>query len=908
MGTKETRQQEQTTEPNLKELKGALAPCYGCQNEKSGCQEGCPTGLPLDQIRRLVVDNGVPGLYAAAEIATNKNPLGLACTSACDPCQAEEGCRNRFSNPPMQALHRFVAKHFQDNLDQTEINIPTPNGKKVAIVGDGPAALTSAIKLAASGTKVEIFSESDQLGGLLNDIPRVGRKDMESIDSSGQQQSILRILEEAGLIEVRTNIRKSPTDDFGEFNGIVVATGLKYEVPKEFKSPNSQHAVNFIKDNECELGHPLQGQKVMIIGGGKTAVDAAILAKQLGAAEVEVIYRRDLGSMDEYQKLVKVGIRIRPQLEPEEAGASKASEGMARQGQGFENEDFVRFAQTKLVETPMEVDGSFGHKRQIEKTPLSETHRANLILWATPGNVMSDKVAEEWKAKGVPVEFAGDVRSIGEKTVANAVASGMKAAGEVLKKLNVEEQPIVPRPIVDTSAEFIKDHPTKTPFMVAAVPTSDASNIEACRAALSQDGCSGIVIKTSSFDSVPIEFPDHYMVATESGGQVNGMGNADHISRSGITKALETATKLKAEFPDKKIIVSIMSPRLRDWGVLAKMIKDAGLDGVECSFSCPQGNLKDEEGNDDKKLLEEFGIEDVEGYGGMLGQNIARSRAAARAMVQAVGPDFPISIKIPTSNTPFTQVVKELYAEGIRYFTCANSIHGAVETELDTEEPFQPGNGETFATVGYTGRGITTASLASVLTLAELKTATFEKGHEREGELMYPDLKIWGTGGMMSGKDAIAMLAAGADGVQFGTAIIERGVNIFEEALLVLQYYCDLYGTSAMQVVNSTSGRADFDELVEEKKGRNHEGIRLIANHDENACVDCGNCATTCNEGMHGAVTVEKGQKPRVDTDKCEGCGACAELCPVGAIEMTDLLQAAEDDFSLAEEEEISGP
>lgn len=883
MGTKET----QGHEPNLKELKGALAPCYGCQNEKGGCQEGCPTGLPLDQIRRLVVDNGVPGLDAAAEIATNRNPLGLACTSACDPCQAEEGCRNRLSSPPMQELHRFVARHFQENSDGFEINTPKPNGKKVAVVGDGPAALTTAIKLAASGTKVTIFSGNVGVGGLLNDIPRVKDNDAGGIDNLLDKfvdADRIEVLEESGQISPEDPLEK-------EFDGIVVATGLEYKVPKEFESPHAKHAVEFIKENRYELGHPLQGQRVMIIGGGKTAVDAATRAKELGAAEVEVIYRRDLGSMDEYQKLVKEGITIKPLLEPEEAGASKASEGMTRQGQGFENEDYVRFKQMKLVEIPMEIDGSFGRKRPTDKTGFTETHRANLILWATPGDVMSDKTAEEWKAKGVPVEFAGDVRSTGEKTVAKAVKSGMDAANSMLTELGVEEQPIIRHPVVNTSAEFIAGQSTKTPFMVAAVPTSDAANIEACRAALSQDGCSGIVIKTTSFDDKEIEFPDGYMVATESGGQVSGMGNADHISRAGITKALDTATVLKQEFPDKKIIVSIMSPRLRDWGVLAKMIKDAGLDGVECSFSCPQGNLKEKapgEESDDAKFMKELGIENVEGYGSMLGQNIAQSRAAAISMVRAVGPDFPVSIKIPTSNTPFTDVVKKLYAEGIRYFTCANSVHGAVQTDLGGNgEVFAPGEEGKFATVGYTGRGITPASLASVLTLAELKTAKFGEKHERAGELMHPGLKIWGTGGMMTGKDAIAMLAAGADGVQFGTGIIERGAKIFEEAKLVLEYYCHRYGVAAMDIINSTAGWSNFDALVKAKEGRRKQGIHLVAEHDEDQCVDCGNCATTCNDGMHGAVVAGvKGEKPHTNPDKCEGCGACAGLCPTGAIRM----------------------
>jgi len=153
----------------------------------------------------------------------------------------------------------------------------------------------------------------------------------------------------------------------------------------------------------------------------------------------------------------------------------------------------------------------------------------------------------------------------------------------------------------------------------------------------------------------------------------------------------------------------------------------------------------------------------------------------------------------------------------------------------------------------------------------------------------HPDLKIWGTGGMMSGKDAIAMLAAGADGVQFGTAIIERGVNIFEEALLVLQYYLYRYGKSAMDIVNS-AGEPKFGELLGIKEGRKKAGIHLVAIHDEDACVNCGNCVTTCNEGMHGAVVPgENGQKPHTNPDGCEGCGACEGLCPTGAIKTEEV-------------------
>ncbi len=835
-----------TVEYSDRELALALTPCYGCSNPQGGCQEGCPTGLPIDKIRRLVVNNGVPGLYAAATLAMDENPLGTVCVEACDPCLAEEGCRNKLSNIPVQALHEIVARHFADNMEHFVFSKPRPNGKKVAIVGDGPSAIAAAIKLAASGTKVVIFSESGSIGGLVNDIPRVKGESLDDTSKLiGQFEQFISIRLEKG----------SPSNLSEGFDGVIVASGLKYNVPNdsEGKPHRGMHAVEFIKEYANTVPTELlNGKKVMIIGGGKTAADAALLAQKLGA-QVEVFYRRDLGSMDDFKPIVDAGITVHPLLDPVKSGESLKD---AKEDGGCVNEYFVNFRE-------MEVDGEPSQgKRPVKATPLSKTHRANIVVWATPGEAETDSAYYELK---IPCVRAGDLMTK-EKTVAHAVNSGMNGAKYLMDQLGIEEKPILQQPDVDTSAEFIEGMKTKTPFMVAAVPTSDAANIHVCRTALNQEGCSGIVIKTVTFDDKEINMPAHYMQSVRTDGAVSGMGNADHISRAGITKALETAKRLKAEFPDKAIIVSIMSGTIKGWGVLAKMVKDAGLDGVECSFSCPQGNL-DEEGT----------IAQGESFGGMLGQNIPQAVAAAKEMIAAVGPDFPVSIKIPTSNTPFVRVAEALCEAGIRYITCANSVHGLVHAELGDnyggDEIFQPSHEGVVSAVGYTGAGITPASLASVHTLASAL-----KGR-------YPDLKIWGTGGMMSGKDGIAMLEAGADGVQFGTAIIERGVNIFEEALSTLRWYCHLFGKKAMDIVNGLNGRVDFDKLVEKSP-------KLVAVHNRDACVDCGNCETTCDEGMHGAVG-SVGSKLEAQPELCEGCGACAKLCPVDAIEMVATRGAA---------------
>ncbi|MFA6436599.1 MAG: FAD-dependent oxidoreductase, partial [Candidatus Gracilibacteria bacterium] len=584
--------------PTLKELKGALSPCYDCANEKGGCTASCPSGLPIADMIRLLLKNGVLGKYAAASLAMNANPIGTGCAEACgDHCDAEKGCRQRLLTLPLQELHAEVAQFFAQNLARFPLEKVKLTDKRVAIVGDGPAALSAALFLAASGVEVTIVSNTPTTpGGLLKNIPRVSAESLEAI------QSLLSHFSD------RITITNERPDLNGEtpYDGVILATGLEYKIPlqplqeghKDRCSHAGDHAVQFIREHQVDQNTPLQGQIVAIVGGGKTAVDAALLAQRLGAT-VTVYYRRDFGSMEGREEILKTGIEIQPLLRPT---------------QSFETGDkkIHLFFEKMKVATP-NTRLAPEEKREVVKDEkgLDPGICADMVLWATPGKNPDLSDLRTWAGEK-PVIDAGDIADGDHpRTVAGAVGSAQRAVKELAGQLNIELQPIIRPPRVNTSVEFAGKTLT-TPFIVAAVPTSDAANLTACRAALSQNGCSGMVIKTVSFDDQHIAMPAGYMVDAGDG----RMGNADHISRAGITQAIETLTTLKKEFPGKLIGVSIMSPTIEGWGTLAKQLQNAGADFVECSFSCPQGNMTN----------------DPAQKGQMLGQNPEAACRAARAM------------------------------------------------------------------------------------------------------------------------------------------------------------------------------------------------------------------------------------------------------------------------------------
>lgn len=816
-------------EPSATELKGALGGCYKCSSDKGGCMEGCPADIKPRDLIRLWVSNGEFGQKEAARRAINADPLGLAAAKACDPCMAGEKCRNLMPLP-IQELHELLAQYFLDHQDEFPAPSLEKNGKRVAVIGDGPAGLSAAIFLAASGTEVDLFSPTGTLGGLMKNIPRIPKEDLE--------KSILAMTDRLmrdRFPNLQVRIGSTPKEGSEPYYGAIIATGLKYEVPeKEDPDGEGEHAVNFIREHQNDEPGCMSGKRVVVLGGGKSAVDAAILAKDLGA-DVEVVYRRDLGSMPDFQPLVDAGIRISDRLAPKKLGA-------------LDDKILIEYDLTEIDGDERDDSG----KRTVHRTSEEVTDVADMVLWATPGkpNVPLDTSTLAAVLGTKNILIAGDVGQQ-SNTVAGAVGDAKRVAGVLMDQLGITPREVIPMPKVDTSVEFVGKK-LETPFVVGAVPTADAKRpMEMHRAVLNTPGCAGMIIKTVQADDSHVPIPALYMGKVEIDGRQVGRTNFDDTSDSGIGAACVRIRELKAEFPGKLIGVSIMGRTPEEWGILAKMAKDAGADIVECSFSCPQGNA--ERGEDGK-----------EQKGGMLGQNINASCWAAKQMLDACGSDFPISIKIPTNQTDFVRLVKALYGVGVRYITCANSVLGFVPSGAGDRGSFHPNVQGFTSMVGYTGGAILPATLASIFAV---KAAC-------------PDIHIMGTGGVDTGDSARQLILAGADVVQVCSGLeTPVGNRLFGDANAVLAW--SLYGTAkkVSDIVGQGGKGFNFPEVARLMPPH-------VAVHDQDQCIDCGNCVTTCNAGMAFAMTLDKEGHPVVHPDVCEGCSMCAQNCPTEAIKM----------------------
>ncbi|MDD5127304.1 MAG: FAD-dependent oxidoreductase [Dehalococcoidales bacterium] len=255
------------------------------------CHYNCPAGINVP----LYVYQVAQGKYQDA-LATirEKVPFPGALGRVCiHPC--EGGCRRGSLNEPIaiRILKRFVADRDTGEWKQHSRRLPA-TGKKVAIVGAGPAGLTAGYYLAKQGHGVTVFEQFPVAGGMM----RVGIPDYRLPPDVLEGE--IDIIKEAG-VEIRLNTRIDSVDKlFNEgYQAVFLAPGahrgMKLGVEGE-DSPGVLDGASFLR--RVNLGEKVDvGDKVAVIGGGNVAIDGARVALRLGAREVSLIYRRTRDEM-----------------------------------------------------------------------------------------------------------------------------------------------------------------------------------------------------------------------------------------------------------------------------------------------------------------------------------------------------------------------------------------------------------------------------------------------------------------------------------------------------------------------------------------------------------------------------------------------------------------------------------
>jgi glutamate synthase (NADPH/NADH) small chain len=420
--------------------------CLQCK--KPRCVEACPVGINIPRFIQNIKEENFNQAYITISM---DSALPAVCGRVCpQETQCEGSCVMGVKNEPIAigALERFVAdNHRAKSKPQSPCY---PAGRKVAVIGSGPSGLTCAGDLAKHGYQVTVFEALHHAGGVLvYGIPefrlpkqRVVEPEIENLRRLG--------------VEIRTNviIGKSITidqlfDDM-EYDAVYIASGAG--LPK-FMGVKGETLIGVISANELltrtNLMHgydeqydtPIYlGKKVIVVGGGNVAMDAARTALRLGS-EVTVVYRR--GEMDmparreEVHHAMEEGVQFMFQTAPleilgNEDGTVRALRCIKMEMGAPDEKGRRKFSPIEGSECDVEAD-TIVAALGTSPNPLIRTSTPGLEC-ETWGGIKADENGQTSRK----LIFAGGDAVSGAATVILAMGAGRKAAKAIMEKLKME--------------------------------------------------------------------------------------------------------------------------------------------------------------------------------------------------------------------------------------------------------------------------------------------------------------------------------------------------------------------------------------------------------------------------------------------------------------------------------------
>jgi len=288
--------------------------CLQCKEPK--CMNGCPVNVNIPWFTRLITEGK---FVEAVRKVKESNPLPAVCGRVCrQEDQCEKFCLRGKKGQPLAigALERFVADYERESGDVAIPEIPKWTGRKIAVVGSGPAGLAAAGDLIRKGHKVTIYEALHVPGGvLMYGIPefRLPKKIVESEIDYLRRMGVEIIFNSViGKIETIDELLSDGYD--AVFIGTGAGLPVFLNVPGEnlvgvYSANEYLTRVNLMRAYRFpEYDTPvLRGRKVVVIGGGNTAMDSARTARRLCPEEVTVVYRRSVEEMPARAEEVRHG-------------------------------------------------------------------------------------------------------------------------------------------------------------------------------------------------------------------------------------------------------------------------------------------------------------------------------------------------------------------------------------------------------------------------------------------------------------------------------------------------------------------------------------------------------------------------------------------------------------------------
>jgi dihydropyrimidine dehydrogenase (NAD+) subunit PreA len=386
------------------------------------------------------------------------------------------------------------------------------------------------------------------------------------------------------------------------------------------------------------------------------------------------------------------------------------------------------------------------------------------------------------------------------------------------------------------------------PFWLASAPPTDKEyNVRRAFEA----GWGGVVWKTLGSEGPPVVNVNgpRYGAVYGADRRLLGLNNIELITDRDLYTNLDEIKRVKADYPDRAIIVSIMVPCEEEaWKAILPLVEDTGADGIELNFGCPHGMSE-------------------RGMGAAVGQVPEYIEMVTRWCKQYYSK--PVIVKLTPNITDIRKPAAAAKRGGADAVSLINTINSITSVNLDSMSP-EPSIDGKGTHGGYCGPAVKPIAMSMVSEIA------------RNAETA--DLPISGIGGVTTWRDAAEFMALGCGNVQVCTAAMTYGFKIVEEMISGLEQWMDEKGYEniedfvGMAVPNTT----DWQYL----------NLNYIAKAkiDQDLCISCGRCFAACEDTSHQAISMTPDRKFEVIDAECVACNLCVNVCPVeGCISMEEM-------------------
>ena len=422
------------------------------------------------------------------------------------------------------------------------------------------------------------------------------------------------------------------------------------------------------------------------------------------------------------------------------------------------------------------------------------------------------------------------------------VRAGEVPIRDVINRLYYQVKPECETPIPENEDRLQCDLcgvPLENPFLLSSSVV--ASTYDMCARAF-EAGWAGACFKTICTLDIHEASP-RFSAISGSDGSIVGFKNIEQLSDHSVAENMEIFRKLKANYPTKFILASIMGQNEAEWGELAKLCEGNGADAVELNFSCPnmaEGGLGSDIGQV-PELVERF------------------TRAAKQAC------HIPVLAKLTPNVANMSPAAEAALRGGADGLAAINTIKSIVGINPHTYVSAPAVHGQS-AVGGYSGNAVKPIALRFV---AELGQNPHLKG-----------MHLSAMGGVETWMDALEFILVGGNSIQVTTAVMQYGYRIIDDLKAGLNLYLAEKGFSNVKEAMSLG----LDSLSHTTDVLERDTV-VFPQFIRERCIGCGRCAISCADGGHQAIRLDENRRPVLNGKNCVGCHLCILVCPQRAIQ-----------------------